>query len=196
MKRVGIIAENSNDYEAIKGLLAQTFEEVEFCEILKGKNGSNLDDKNSNAIVRLLDRQFRAEDLDFILYIRDLDGLIDEKEKINARKARFQRFKKTVSDCAIFMLNIYEIETLILADFETFKQQNKNTDWNFDPKNAAITLDSKGVLYKFCGYGPSINKVIPTLSIQNIQENHKHFKAFIKHFEKMLLGEKYRFTPL
>ncbi len=117
-------------------------------------------------------------------------------EKIKDRKLRFQRFKKTVNNAAIFMLNIYEIEALILADFDTFKQQNKNTAWHFDPKNAAETADPKSEFKKICGFEPNISTVIPTLSIQKIVENHVHFNAFIKHFEKMLVGEKYRFTPL
>ena len=194
--KIGVIAENSNDFRAITGLLNKQYTEIEFFEMLAGKNGSNLDDRNSNIITHLLAKQFRIEEPDFVLYIRDLDGFQNDKTLVKFKKERFAKLRKTVEKRAIFMLNIYEIEALILADFDVFKNYHKNTTWVFDEKTAAETLDPKGVLEQFAQKKANINELIPQLRIDILEKNHTHFRIFSKEFQKMVQGRIFRAVPI
>ena len=60
---------------------------------------------------------------DIVIFIRDLDGLetdTDFKEKKAKRQEYFTKSKSVVDKKALYLLNIYEIEALILADIEAF----------------------------------------------------------------------------
>ncbi len=122
MIRIGMISENTkNDGKAIADWFKNNFpNQFDFYTLLKNIHGGSLDDKNSNHLVIKLRKEFELEELDYVLYIRDLDALISDKTKLDFRKKRFRIFSKMVDKKAIFMLNIVEIEALILADFDTF----------------------------------------------------------------------------
>ena len=194
--KIGIISENKNDSIAIGGLLKKKYHDVVFFPILPDFTGDSLDDKNSNKVIITLRRNFEIYQPDFILYIRDLDASIEDKIKITFRKKRFQKFKKVVDGKAIFMLNIYELEALILADFDTFKILNNNENWFFEAKNASITPEPDKILSTFTAYDKGEARIIiPQLSFEKILENHIHFRNFILEFEKMLANKRFHSTP-
>ena len=92
--------------------------------------------------------------------------------------------------------NILEIEALILADFDTFKNFHDNSDWFFDEKTAAETIDPKNVLEQFVRKKANIKVLVPLLRLSVLQKNHAHFKAFIQEFSKMVGGKPYRLVPI
>ena len=195
--KIGVIGENSNDVRAVVGLLKQDFStNIEYFEILHKVNGSLLDQGKGEKAAELAKAEFHRLKLDFVLYIRDLDSLANDFVKIEYRSAIFTKILENVQRKAIFMLNIYEIEALILADFEVFKTYYNRTDWHFDNKKAAESPDSKGVLSSFSNKNTDITKILPLLHIPIIIQNHIHFKAFVENFDAMLIGKAYRFIPL
>lgn len=118
------------------------------------------------------------------------------KLKLHFVKSGFKNFKKVVDGKAIFMLNIYELEALILADFHTFKILNNNENWFFEAKNASTTPEPDKILSKFTDYDKGEARIIiPQLSFEKILENHIHFRNFILEFEKMLANKRFRSTP-
>jgi hypothetical protein len=193
MIRIGVIAENENDAKAVKGLLANNFpEQFEFQQLLPGRNGSQLDDKNDSKLVTLLRREFEFATIDYVLYIRDLDALIEDRGKINFRKKRFRRFAKVVNSKAIFMLNIVEIEALILADFDRLKQYKNQPNLQFENSKAADTINPSDYLQKNTSYQKSeLAQIIPLLHLETLKTNHK----LIIEFCKMIEQRKYKDAP-
>lgn len=98
MIRIGLISENEkNDAKAISHWFKNNFpNKFDFYPLLKNIHGASLDDKNSNHLVIKLRKEFELEELDYLLYIRDLDSLVNDKAKLDFRKKRFRRFSKVV----------------------------------------------------------------------------------------------------
>jgi hypothetical protein len=195
--KIGVIGENSNDVRAVVGLLKQRFAtDIEYFEILNKVNGSLLDQGKGVKAAELAKAEFRRLKLDFVLYIRDLDSLANDVAKIEYRTVIFTKMLENINYKGIFMLNIYEIEALILADFEVFKTYYKNTEWHFEAEKATIITDSKGVLSSFSNKKTDITAILPLLRIPIIIQNHIHFKAFVENFDTMLDGRTYCFVPI
>lgn len=198
MVRIGVISENNkNDGKAIADWFRKNFpNQFDFYALLQNIHGGSLDDKNSNHLVLKLRREFELETLDYVLYIRDLDALISDKTKLKFRKNRFRRFSKVVDKKAIFMLNIVEIEALILADFDTFKQHNNQSDLHFENIQAAEIENPSDYLEKNTSYQKSdLSTIIPLLNLETLKANHKHFKTFLTEFFKMIEQRKYKDAP-
>lgn len=194
MIRIGIIAEDDNDAKAISTLLNKNFpEQFYFQRLLPNRNGSQLDDNNDNHLAIALRREFEFEELDYLLYIRDLDALISDKEQLNFRKKRFRRFSRVVDRKAIFMLNIYEIEALILADFDTYKNYKNRPDLVFENVNAALTEKPDLALPDY--NKGELTKIIPLLNLEIVKSNHRHFSIFMTEFFKMIEQKKYSDAP-
>jgi hypothetical protein len=116
MIRVGMVGENPSDTSAIANLLGKKYSsEVQFFFMLKYINGSNLD---SPKIKRQLRREYEIEKPDYVLFIRDLDGLEHNYELLNYRKSWFSELKSVVDKKGVFLLNVYELEALLLTDIE------------------------------------------------------------------------------
>jgi hypothetical protein len=118
MIKVGLLGEAPHDTGALTNLLKQHFgDTVHFFPLVNDIRGSQIEEQR---IKRLLRREYEIEKPQIVIFIRDLDGLEDEKEKINLRKTYFSDFRTVVDNKAIFLLNIYAIEALILADIEAY----------------------------------------------------------------------------
>ncbi len=198
MIRIGVISENTkNDGKAIADWFKNNFpNQFDFYTLLKNIHGGSLDDKNSNHLVIKLRKEFELEELDYVLYIRDLDTLISDKVKLNFRKNRFRRFSKVVNKKAIFMLNIVEIEALVLADFDTFKACKNQPELYFENIQAAEIENPSDYLEQNTSYQKDeLSKIIPLLNLETVKENHKHFKAFLTEFLKMIGQRKYKDIP-
>ena len=155
-----------------------------------------MDDKNDNHLVIKLRREFELEELDYVLYIRDLDAPIEDREKVKFRKKRFNRFARVVDNQAIFMLNIYELEALILANFETYKSHIGNMELVFDEKTAHTIPEPDKKLNEFSNYSKSdVKDIFPKLNFDVLLENHLYFKRFVVEFCKMIENKKYKLAP-
>ena len=120
MKKIGLIGEAPNDTYAIKNLLNQKFKDkIIFAEIIKNIRGSNLDNQKTKHRLR---KNYERIKPDFVILIRDLDGLEDDKEKLKHRKEYFSNFNSVIDKKGIFLLHIFEIEAIILADISNFNK--------------------------------------------------------------------------
>jgi hypothetical protein len=120
MIKVGLLGEAPHDTGALTILLKQHFgDSIYFFPLVNDIRGSHIEEQR---IKRLLRREYEIEKPQLVIFIRDLDGLESEKGKINRRKNYFTEFKTVVNNNAIFLLNIYAIEALILADIEAYNR--------------------------------------------------------------------------
>ncbi len=123
MKRIGIISENfDHDSKAYRVLFEKKFTKslVQFIPLLKTMA---TDFQNPKRVAKLLNADLKSAKLDGVIICRDLDGIITETAKIDARQKWFEVISNEVytSKC-LFFLVISELEALILADINTFSK--------------------------------------------------------------------------
>lgn len=117
--KIGLVGEAPNDTKSLQNLLTRKYtqEKIQFVSMLKIQNGSTLD---SSKTYRLLEIENKIQKPDLIIFIRDLDGVLPNRAKQLERLLYFRKANRRVNNIGIFLLHIYEIEALILADIETF----------------------------------------------------------------------------
>ena len=143
MIKIGIVGEHPlNDSDALKALLenSKRYDKIKLSWriILKRMRGGALDGKNGTAskkAIRLLQQEFKDHNFNFVIYIRDLDGLPSDDKKIKNRLKWFTQLdKEGGNNNGIFFLAIFELEALMLADIETFNQIfNSNIKFKSNP---------------------------------------------------------------
>ena len=188
MIRVGLVGEDPYDTLSIKHLLEKRYNKrVQFYPLVKGIKGHNLD---APKIKKLLPIEFTDKKCKFIIYIRDLDAFETQKAKVQSRKKWFLELDAQINKQGILLLNIWELEALILADFDTFKQAYK-TDHKFssdpmrqeNPKELLKRMTSRSNKQFKEAHCPELFK---QLDITKIEENCLCFKNFIIDFDKKL----------
>ncbi|MGL4597827.1 MAG: DUF4276 family protein [Bacteroidia bacterium] len=123
MKKVGLVGEAPNDTQAFKALFSEAFKaEAEFIELLDDIHGSQLDNQKTKRFLRI---EYEDKKPDLVVFMRDLDGLETNKHQLDVRKNYFAEFKTVVDRTALYFLNIYELEALVLADIEIFNREYK-----------------------------------------------------------------------
>lgn len=144
MKKVGLIGEAPNDTVAFTNLLNPIFKEsATFVTLINDIHGSQLE---FQATKHLLRREFESEKPDLVIFIRDLDALIIDKDQLARRKGYFTEFNSVVNKKGIYLLNVFEMEALILADILSFNEiYNVNIEFNDNPTSIE---DPKGFLAK------------------------------------------------
>ena len=187
MKR-GLVGEAPNDTRAIQNLLGRRYRHLSFVTLLNRINGSMLD--NKKAINQLLSVEFEEQKPDIVIFIRDLDSHEKDKKKLQEREDIFIHSNRKVSNTGIFLLNIYEIEALILADISTF---NKKYNCNIEMFEDVMKVpDPKGVLLKATrgtidrfnvSHNPDLFKL---LNFDTVKQNCRYFSTFIEKFDKAL----------
>jgi hypothetical protein len=180
--KIGVVGEHpSNDSESLCHLLRPlACDNVQFKVILTKLRGSQLD--NERMFLNSLESEFLSEELSYVILIRDLDGVLSEKEKVVLRDKWFNRANKTIEDKGIFFLAIAEMEALILADIETFNKiyglnikPVGNPMANKDPKKTLMQLTERTKRGKYTeSDAPEIFK---KLNFQTVYKNHKNHKV-------------------
>lgn len=122
MNKIGLVGEAPNDTDSIQLLLEKKYIGIDFFSMLKRIRGSQLDDQKTKRLLRL---EYEYESPDCVVFIRDLDGLKSDRDKLAQRKEYFANFRTVVDGKALYLLHIWEIEALILADIETFNEMFK-----------------------------------------------------------------------
>jgi hypothetical protein len=122
--QIGVVGEHpNNDSEALCHLLRRfACEQVRFKVILKNKRGSQLDNP---LFGKSLESELETEDFEYILLIRDLDGLLSETKKVAQRDKWFNGLKNILQNKGVFFLVVSEMEALILADMQAFNEYFK-----------------------------------------------------------------------
>jgi hypothetical protein len=114
MLRIGMIGEYPTDVDCISSLLMKKYDsKVSFFPLIYDVHGSNLENPK---IKHQLRREYQIVKPDFVLFIRDLDGLEDNLVQLEQRKAYFADFNNVVDKRGVLLLNIHELEALLLSD--------------------------------------------------------------------------------
>jgi len=182
--KIGLIGEAPHDTNCIAVLLGQKYPGIEFFPLIDRIRGSQLDCRQPTKQLLRIEYQFRKPDL--VIFIRDLDGLKDEIEKINLRKEYFTEYRRVVDGKAIMLLNIYELEALILADVEKFGLLFDCATSSYPDPSAVV--DPKGELKKLSHkYSEGQNlEVFKVLDINIVSANCLYFKEFLDKLKPLI----------
>jgi len=185
--KIGLVGEAPGDTGAIKNLLSRNYNNLDFIELLQRIDGSMLDNKKA---IRQVRREFEIERPDIVLVIRDLDSHEKDGKKLKERKDTFSRLNSIVDKKAIFLLNIYELEALILADIQTFNkkygcevEQYPDPMKVADPKEVLISASRKAGKPFDVSHNPEIFSL---LNFDAVKNNCRYFALFVKQFNKVL----------
>ena len=182
--KIALIGEAPNDTQAIKNLLIKRYEtgKYEFVFMLQRINGSNLDSQKTKRFLRV---EFENQKPDLVIFIRDLDALLNDKSKLDERKFYFTEFNSVVDKKGFYLLNIFEIEALILADIDSF---NVLYQTNIDTFLDVMLIQQPKELLKNASkhYNESHNGAIfEKLEFDKVMEC-KYFNDFIVELDKYL----------
>jgi hypothetical protein len=119
MTKIALVAESKNDAQSFKNLFRRKYPGLEFIHIAKNRKGSQLD---SDKLKKELKAEFSVGAFKYWIFIRDLDDLKTHTEKIKLKNKWFEELNKTTGNKGVFLLNIYELEALILADIHNFNR--------------------------------------------------------------------------
>ena len=185
--KIGLVGEAPLDTMSIKTILGKKDSNLEFVELLKNIiTGSILENQTTKTKLRLECSIHRP---DIVIFIRDLDGLLTKKYRKQRllRQKYYREFKGcTHTKKTIYLLNIWEIETLILSDINCFNQYYKcNETFALDPMKIP---EPKEFLYNLNKkYSESHNsKILEKSDFYTIYNNCLYFQRFINDFEKLL----------
>jgi len=182
--KIGLVGEAPNDTQSIQNLLSKKYFTHEYLFLLNRTNGSNLDNSKTKRLLRI---EYETKKPNIIIFIRDLDGLSNNKTQLKSRKKYFSNSNKTVDKKGIYLLNIYEIEALILSDIETFNNIYKTNIKKID--NPMNIEEPKELLKKESKYhyneshNPDIFKELDFDKVNNCN----YFNEFIKKLDKILV---------
>lgn len=183
--KIGLVGEAPNDTESMKNLLIKRYpvEKFNFFSMLQIINGSNLDSQKTKRFLRI---EFEQQKPDIVIFIRDLDSTLPNKEKLYERKNYFTTSNNVVNKKGIPLLHIHEIEALILTDVETFNNKYGTTIEEIEnvmkieePKEFLKNASKK--------YNESHNSDIFKLINFDKTLNCLYFDKFIKNLDKLLL---------
>lgn len=183
--KIGLVGEAPTDTRAVHNLLKKKYntEDFSFFSLLKRINGCQLENQKTKRLLRL---EYEKTNPDIIIFIRDLDAIQSDRQQILKRKLYFRDFNSVVDRKGCFLLHIFEIEAMILADIDAFnKKYSTNIIVDFDVMDKE---DPKGFLLKNCkSYTVCSNdEIFDLLDFETLKENCLYFARFIKDFDKLL----------
>ncbi len=182
---VGLVGEAPNDTQSIKNLLQKFYQNISFELLLNDIHGSQIESQKTK---RFLRSEYELKKPDIIIFIRDLDALENDVKQLEVRKQYFRDFNSVVDKKGIYLLNIFEIEALILADVDCF---NKIYELNIavvidpmqveQPKEFLKSESRKSAKQFNESHNPDIFNL---LNFDTVKANCKYFDAFIKNLDK------------
>ncbi len=180
--KIGLVGESPNDTSSIQNLLVKQFPHFEYQFLLDRINGSQLDSQKTK---RFLRREYEIKQPDIVIFIRDLDGILPSKEKMILRKSYFTESNSVVDKVGIYLLNIYEIEALILADIVTF---NSLFGTNLEEIEDPMRIEEPKEFLRSSSkkYRESLNpKIFKELDFDRVSRC-RYFNEFLSSFGKIL----------
>jgi hypothetical protein len=173
---IGLVGEDPNDTDSIRNLLSKKYD-FSYVTMLNNINGSLLDNPKTKRLLRI---ECETKNPDVVIFIRDLDGTVNNRrnETFVKRKEYFSSSNSVVDKKGVLLLNIYEIEALILADIETFnKYFNVSVAFTGDPM---LQEEPKEFLRLHCKkYTESKNPAIfDLLCFDTVHKNCQYFQVF------------------
>jgi hypothetical protein len=187
MTKVALVAESKNDAQSFKNLLGRKYRGLEFTHIAKNRKGSQLD---SDKLRKELKAEFAVGAFKYWIFIRDLDALESDSEKLKLKHKWFKELNKTTGDKGVFLLNIYELEALILADINNFNKIFKITlSFKKDPMRQVKPkefLMEKTTKHHRKYKENDCPELFEKLDISILTKRCGYFKDFIATFDKKL----------
>jgi hypothetical protein len=188
MIKIGIIGEDPNDTKSIQNLLSKRFSKlITFKALIRNKKGYQL---NNTRVKVALQIEFERYKPQYVLFIRDADGIITNKDKLRAAHNWFLSLNKVVQNKGLFLLNIYELEALVLADIETFNKlygtsikYPKDVMFKEEPKEFLMQKTEKN---KKSYKEADCPEIFEKLNYNTLLANCKYFKEFDSIFCKTL----------
>ncbi|MGG5506228.1 MULTISPECIES: hypothetical protein [unclassified Myroides] len=185
--KIGLVGEAPNDTKSIENILKKKYIDLEFVELLKNKfTGASLENKGAKTALRI---ECISHKPDIVVFTRDLDGLMTKeyREKRLQRKSYYNDFKGcTQVKKTLFLLHVWEIEALILADINAFNTYY-NTKATFDGDPMLIKEPKELLTTYYKKYSESDNsKIFLHSDFKQLHQNCEYFKKFIDDFDKLL----------
>ncbi|QKJ29070.1 DUF4276 family protein [Mucilaginibacter mali] len=189
MIKVGLVGEDPSDTSSIKNLLEKRYKkQVQFCVLTPRIKGYHLDTKK---LKDQLPIEAKDKKCNLVIFVRDLDDLASNKNKLKQRKDWFQSLNVLVDNKGVLLLNIWELEALILGDIDTFNAAYKtshktkaNPMFQSKPKEFLKQLTARLNKQFHESHCPEIFK---KLDIDLVEKNCSCFSAFITEFNKRLV---------
>ncbi|HEY0068073.1 MAG TPA: DUF4276 family protein [Flavisolibacter sp.] len=175
MMRVGVVGEYPTDIQSVVNLLNKKYrKDMDFFPLIYDVHGSNLDNPK---IKHQLRREYQIEKPELVIFIRDLDGLEHETDKIKERRSYFNEFNKVIDRRGILLLNIYELEALLLADIDAI---NRHYKVSIVVEDCMAQPDPKGFLKRqiekyTTGHNPAL---FSKLRYANVVSACRYFSSF------------------
>lgn len=181
--KVGLIGESPHDTKSIENLLSRVYPDVQFINLIDDIHGSQLDHQKTKRLLRV---EYELIKPDLVVFIRDLDALATDRTQLRKRVSYFSDFKSVVNKRALYLLNIYEIEALILCDIDVFLASYSchyastvNPQDIVEPKEVLKNISKK--------YVESHNsQLFKELDFTKLVDRSPRFKSFVTKFEKVL----------
>jgi hypothetical protein len=183
--KIGLVGEAPADTTAIKNLLLKRYRQhrQEFVTMLDRINGSMLDNQKTKRLLRI---EYETQKPTIVIFIRDLDGTLKNNTTLAARKDFFRNFNSVVNKTGVFLLNIYEIEAILVADINAFNNYfGSAIQYDGDPMELE---NPKEFLKMHCPkYNESLNPALfGSLNFDTVYIKCRYFNGFITRFEKKL----------
>ena len=195
MMRIGLVTEHhEHDGKAFKALLQKRFpsQEVLFLPSVKrpGGMGSGLDAVGK--IKKIVGQDIKYHRLDWVIYIRDLDGFVSDTAQIKRRQVWFDEIDRHNNPRGLPYLAVYDAECLALSDLEGLKKWSKINSKGTATSNP-MQLTGKEALKKMVVgrqyQEGDMPEVFAHLDIDRIAKRHKgeySFAEFIENLDKKL----------
>lgn len=188
MIKVGLVGEDPSDTSSIKNLLEKRYKKrVQFYVLTPRIKGHHLD---TEKLKKQLPIEANDKRCKLVIFIRDLDAFETDKKKLKARTDWFKTLDKLIDNKGLLLLNIWELEALILGDFEVFKKLynpsktfNGNPVFQNEPKEFLKAITSKSIRQFHESHCPDLFK---KLDIGLVEKNCSCFKSFLVDFDKRL----------
>ena len=185
MIKIGLVGEAPNDTTSIMHLMSKKYNQpdYEYVPMLDRINGSQLDNQKTKRLLRI---EYEDKKPDILIFIRDLDSIHTKSEEFKNKKGYFSDSNRIVNKKGIFLLHIFEIEAMIVADIDAFNKIY-GTETVFD-SNCMLLHEPKEFLRTACNkYTESNNPTIfQELSFEKVHRNCQYFSGFINRFENLL----------
>ena len=174
---VGLIGESPFDTDALAVLLSRHYQnQIIFKPLVQNIKGGELDCINPESIIHKQIRSaYQRENLDFVIHFRDLDGIESDADKMADRLMRMYRIGDCVNQNVVYMLCIFEIETLLLSDVASVNNYYSSgvvfPNVPITPEDPMHQNDPKGYLRIFCPYNPSdCPELFKLLDLERVQQ--------------------------
>jgi len=183
---IGLIGEHPNDSDSIINVLKRIYSNnFVFIPLLRNIHGSMLESQRTKRNLRI---EWESYKPDITIFVRDLDGLETDVEKIKFKKEYFSEFNSVINKTGILLLAIFELETLIFYDLENFnKIYNSTILYKDDPMKLEEPKEYLKQNCKILKYDESDNSIVfEQLDIDKIKKC-RFLDIFLKKLDKKLL---------